>query len=125
MPKSQKSSSEWLELPIGPPPLQAVRLVGQLYRKTGIRSIATSLPGHLIQLTVSGRTRQVIGGRQYEVRPRSLVWFHEDEQVRGEVLEGPWVFYTVNFIAPSLAPPPFEGRVQRVGAAVGSGSRNC
>src|SRR5687768_1827536 len=107
MAKSQKSSFDWLDLPVGASPLQAVRLVGQLRRTVGHRSLATSLPGHLIQLTVSGRTRQEIGGRQYELQPDTLLWFHEDESVRGEVLEGPWVLYTVNFIAPTLAPPPF------------------
>ena len=34
--------------------------------------------------------------------------------MRGQVLEGPWRFYTVNFIAPAFNPPAFEDRVRRV-----------
>ena len=45
--------------------------------------------------------------------PGDLIWYHEDEPTIGEVLEGPWSFYTVNFIAPTLPPPPFERRVRR------------
>jgi AraC-like DNA-binding protein len=100
---------------IGGSPVQAVLLVDLLERnRPDYRFVATSLPGHLIQVMIEGRTLHEANGRRYTLEPQSLIWYHEDEQVRGQVLEGPWRFYTVNFIAPALNPPAFEDRVRRV-----------
>ena len=51
--------------------------------------------------------------------PGTAVWYHENEAVEGRILKAPWVYYTVNFHAARLPPPPFEQRVWRPGAAVG------
>jgi AraC-like DNA-binding protein len=107
--------SEFVEKPVGASVLQSVRLVGRLRRpKLGYRFAASSLPGHLLQVTVQGASRHEVGGRQYDLSKGSLIWYHEDESVRGVVRRAPWVLYTVNFIAPSLSPPPFEQRVRKV-----------
>jgi AraC-like DNA-binding protein len=101
--------------PVGMSVVQGVRLVELLYNRAGFEFTATSLPGHLIHLVVSGHVRQEMNGRWHDLRAGDAVWYHEDELVRGKVLKGPWRFYTCNFIAPTLSPPPFEHRVWRVG----------
>lgn len=103
----------------GPSPVQQVLLCDQYQRTTrGFRASASSLPGHLIQLTTRGAARHVVGGQGYAIRPGDLIWFHEDETVEVLVEEAPWTFYTVNFVAPALGPPGFEERVRRVGDSV-------
>lgn len=92
-------------------------LVDRYHRPKGYQAVAQSLPGHLIQLAQVGRTQHEVNGRKYELCPGDLIWYHEDETVLTEVHK-PFTFYTLNFIAPSLPPPPFEHRVQQVGPAV-------
>ncbi len=98
--------------PVGGSPVQNVLLVARLGpRQTGFTFTASSLPGHLIQFVISGRVRQRCNGREYLLTPGTTIWYHEDEWVTGTVLQGPWLFYTVNFIAPCLPPPRFEARL--------------
>jgi AraC-like DNA-binding protein len=116
-PSRAKQEADLVELPaVGPPAVQGVRLVGELKFKSGFDFTATSLPGHLVHLVVSGHVRQEQSGRWYDLRAGNAVWYHEDELVRGSVLKGPWRFFTCNFVAPSIAPPPFERRVRRAPA---------
>lgn len=97
---------------IGASPIQGVLYAAILEpRKKGESFEATSLPGHLLHLVISGRVHQECNGRGYTLKPGSVMWYHEDELVRGRVLESPWRFYTVNFIAPALPPPGFETRL--------------
>ena len=95
--------------PVGPGCVESVLVVNRYERTTGHIGQASSQPGHLLQLATSGRS--------YEIHAGSLIWYHENEWVRTRVLQGPWIFYSVNFIAPTLTPPPFEQRVRQVGAA--------
>jgi AraC-like DNA-binding protein len=98
--------------PIGPSPIENVLICARLGpAETGFKFKANSLPGHLIHCIVKGRVRQDCNGREYELTPGSVIWYHEDELVRGTVLEGPWDWYTVNFIAPTFPPPSFESRM--------------
>ncbi len=107
---SQKSSPGIRSL--GPQPIQDILLVDLFCRRrNGYRFEATSLPGHLVQLVIRGRVRLECNGRHYTLTPGCLIWYHEDELVRGQVIESPWEFYSVNFTAPSLPPPAFEERV--------------
>ena len=97
---------------IGSSPIQGILFVDILQpRRRGESFEATSLPGHLIHLLISGSVRQQCNGREYVLRPGCAMWYHEDELVRGKVLQAPWRFYTVNFIAPNLPPPSFESRL--------------
>jgi len=82
-------------------------------RERGLQFEATSLPGHLLHLIVAGHVRQECNGREYELRPGCVMWYHDDELVRGTFLRVPWVCYSINFIAPELPPPPFESRLYR------------
>jgi AraC-like DNA-binding protein len=98
---------------VGASPVEGVLLVARVERpEPGFRFEASSLPGHLVHVVARGRVRQECNGRAYELTPRCAIWYHEDELVRGTVLE-PWTFYTVNFIAPGLPPPDFAERLFR------------
>lgn len=97
---------------VGGSPIQSVLLAKRMGpRPKGFRFNARSLPGHLIQLMRTGVVDQACNGRQYHIRPGMVVWYHEDETVTGSVRKGPWTFYSVNFIAPTLPPPSFDQRV--------------
>lgn len=92
--------------------IKQVVLVDEITRQHKTKFAATSLPGHLVHVILEGHVRQESGGRVYELGPGHSVWYHEDEPVSGEILEAPWKFLTVNFLAPALSPPPFEMRVK-------------
>ena len=47
--------------------------------------------------------------------PGTAVWYYEDEVVTGRILQVPWTFYTVNFQALRLLPPPCPQRAWPVG----------
>jgi AraC-like DNA-binding protein len=96
----------------GPSPLESIRLVERFERQPqGFAFTATSLPGHLLHLVVAGEVEQTCNGRQQRLQPGTVVWYHEDEWVEGRVLRAPWIYYSVNFAAPTLSPPDFGQRL--------------
>ncbi|MEZ5414633.1 MAG: AraC family transcriptional regulator [Opitutaceae bacterium] len=96
----------------GPSPIDSIRLVEQFERaQPGFTFQATSLPGHLIHLVLQGEVEQTCNGRRQRLAPGTVVWYHEDEWVEGRVLRAPWVYCSVNFAAPTLAPPDFDARL--------------
>lgn len=98
--------------PVDASPVRDVLLAMRFERRrAGFEFKATSLPGHLLHFIASGRVRQECNGRMYELVPNSVIWYHEDELVRGSVARPPWVCHSINFIAPQLPPPPFEARL--------------
>jgi AraC-like DNA-binding protein len=105
--------SHKLPLTIDPTPVRDILLVARYeVLRAPDRFEATSLPGHLIHLVVQGCAQQDCNGRQYLLKEGNLLWYHDDELVRGTVLQAPWAIYSVNFNAPELLPPPFESRLQ-------------
>jgi AraC-like DNA-binding protein len=93
--------------------VERVVLVDCIVRKQrGLSQTSGSLPGHLVQLTISGRAHHESAGRIFEVAPGLVAWFHQDEEIRVHVTEAPWSFLTVNFIAPHFPAPPFDARVR-------------
>ena len=91
---------------IGASPITNILLAKRIVRQApDYIFTATSLPGHLLHFVLKGRVRQSCNGRSYELEPGKVLWYHEDEWVEGEVLEAPWEFYSINFIAPMLVPP--------------------
>lgn len=98
---------------IGPSPVESIRLVERFERRsTDFAFTATSLPGHLLHLVLQGEVEQSCNGRRQRFGPGALVWYHEDEWVEGRVVRAPWIYYSVNFSAPTLSPPDFAARVR-------------
>jgi AraC-like DNA-binding protein len=96
----------------GPSPVESIRLVERFERRdSGFAFTATSLPGHLLHLVVSGEVEQTCNGRRQRLTPGAVVWYHGDEWVEGRVQRAPWVYYSVNFSAPTLSPPDFDQRL--------------
>lgn len=93
--------------------IQRVVLVDRISRRRAGFYHATTLPGHLVQLTLTGRARHETGGRTFIAEEGTVVWFHEDEETRIEAERVPWTFYTVNFVASLLPPPPYDRRIRR------------
>ena len=98
--------------------IQRVALVDRLVRPTPGSFCAPSLPGHLIHWVAQGEVEQEVNGQQQRLLPGTAVWYHENESVRGRILKTPWIYYTVNFTAVRLPPPPFDQRVWVAGAAM-------
>jgi AraC-like DNA-binding protein len=73
---------------------------------------SASLPGHLIHIVTAGRVEQVSGGLLEKIGPGDSVWYWENEPILGTVTAAPWNFYSINFTAPSLPPPPLTERVK-------------
>lgn len=96
----------------GPSPVESIRLVERFERLVSPYAYqATSLPGHLLHYVVQGEVEQTSNGRRQHLQPGTVIWYHEDEWVEGRVLRPPWVYFSVNFSAPTLAPPDFGARL--------------
>ena len=98
--------------------MQRVALVDRITRREALPYQSVSLPGHLLHAVVCGRTEQTVNGVRQELQPGDAIWYCENEEVQGRVVEPPWTFYTVNFTAPTLSPPPFQSRVKSVGPSL-------
>jgi AraC-like DNA-binding protein len=99
-----------------PPPvhtdlIKQIVLVDQVKRDQPVAYRSSSLPGHLIHLITAGEIEQCWSAHTRRLGAGDVVWYHEDEMANGQVVSAPWQFYTVNFLAPGLSPPPFEARV--------------
>ena len=95
--------------------LQDVMLVDRITRTQRGPYRAVSLPGHLVHVVVSGQVEQRTGGVTERYGAGDSTWYYQNEPLRGRILDVPWTFYSVNFHAPTLPPPPFGGHVKRVG----------
>src|SRR4051812_39903483 len=103
-----------MPLPLAQSPVESIHLVELINPgPAGFRFEATSLPGHLLHYMLEGRVRQDCNGRTYDLGPGSVLWYHEDELVRGEVVSGDWRFFSILISAPTLPPPGDEARVAR------------
>jgi AraC-like DNA-binding protein len=92
--------------------IHAIRMVDQLERLHACPFKAESLPGHLIHIVIEGEVEQNAGGIIERFGPGDSIWYWENEPVQGRIIKAPWRFYTINFIAPSLPPPPLTERVK-------------
>jgi AraC-like DNA-binding protein len=96
-------------------PLERIVLVDELVRPRKVAFSAESTPGHLVHVVESGEVTQVTEGRPEVFREGDVVWYHECELIEGRVLRAPWRFITINFIAPTLAPPTDDRRILPAG----------
>jgi AraC-like DNA-binding protein len=91
--------------------INTITLVDILVRETKSSFKATSLPGHLIQYVLEGEVEQNSNGQDQYITPGKIIWYHENETVKGRIIKAPWRYYTINFIAPLLSPPMYNQRV--------------
>ncbi|MCP4784694.1 MAG: helix-turn-helix domain-containing protein [Fuerstiella sp.] len=98
--------------------VRSVVLIDQITRTEKSSFQSTSLPGHLIHIVTAGHIEQQSGGVKQHVGPGDAVWYHENESIAGRITHSPCTFYTVNFIAPTLSPPPLDQRVKPVGRRI-------
>jgi AraC-like DNA-binding protein len=97
-------------------PVDQLVLVDEMERsQTGLFQ-SQSLPGHLIHIVTAGSVSQWAEGRAEKFGPGAVVWYHENELIRGKILRAPWRFITINFHAPALPPPSDDRRVLRASA---------
>jgi AraC-like DNA-binding protein len=107
-------SVETVKPPLEGAIVQSVVLVDKLtFNRLGSFRTA-SLPGHLLNIVLAGEVKEEVGGRVLRAERGDGLWYHENEEVHGTILKVPFTFYTVNFIAPRLAPPSPEDRLWHV-----------
>jgi AraC-like DNA-binding protein len=97
--------------PITLPVVEGISGVWKFSRAPGGYHRARSLPGHLLHLVLEGAYRLRTNGREYDVRPRDAIYYHETEEVEWLGNAGRVSFYSVGFLAPGLPPLPVERRV--------------
>ncbi|EMI53807.1 AraC family transcriptional regulator [Rhodopirellula sallentina SM41] len=93
------------------PVITEIALIDRIIRPNRGAFRSESLPGHLIHFCTAGRVEQRSGGVIQRFGKGDAIWYHENESVEGSVIDPPWEFYTINFRAPSLLPPPLDQRV--------------
>lgn len=94
------------------PIIQSVRVVDQLTRGETLPFRSSSGPGHTLHVVTSGRVEQRVNGVRQVFGTGTTVWYYEDEEVQGRILEAPWTFITISFAAPTIMPPPSQQRVR-------------
>ena len=93
------------------PPVEGISGVWRFVREPGGPRQARSLPGHLLHLVLEGSYRLRTNGREYAIRTHDAIYYHETEEVEWLGNDERVVFYSVGFLAQSLAPLPPEARV--------------
>lgn len=91
-------------------PVTEISGIWRMERKAGRRAAAYSTPGHLLHYIVKGSTSMVTNCRSYDIVSGSVIYYHEQEEVRNHYPEDT-VFYSVAFTAPDLPPLPLARRV--------------
>ena len=95
--------------PTGTPLVQQVIDVRQWERhEPTYRFDGLSRHGYVLQCTLAGECWHVSGGRGYKVSRGSVVWLDNVEEHTCEVRKAPWVFCSIQFLAPTLPPPTFD-----------------
>jgi AraC-like DNA-binding protein len=97
-------------------PVERLVLVDEIERIQTGPFHSQSLPGHLVHIVTAGKVSQWAEGRAETFGPGAVVWYHDNELIRGKILRAPWRFITINFLAPALPPPRDDYRVFRASA---------
>lgn len=92
-------------------PVAGITGVWKFTRAPGGCHRASSIPGHLLHLLVAGAYRLRTNGREYDVKTRDVIYYHETEEVEWLGNRETVAFYSVGFMAPSLEPLPPKRRV--------------
>lgn len=95
--------------------VEEVVLVDFIERRRTGRFQSESLPGHLIHIVTHGEVEQNAAGIVQHFGAEHAIWYNENEPIQGRILQVPWRFYTVSFMASALPPPPLDQRVRSIG----------
>ncbi|MBN1674660.1 MAG: helix-turn-helix transcriptional regulator [Kiritimatiellae bacterium] len=94
-----------------PCPVERITGIWKFTRRQSGYSRTHSLPGHLLHLVLSGAYRMRTNGREYAIKTGDVIYYHETEEVEWLGNAKPVSFYSIGFLAPSMAPLPMETRV--------------
>ena len=97
-------------------PVDQLVLVDEMERSQTGPFQSQSLPGHLVHIVTAGSVSQWAEGRAETFGPGAVVWYHDNELIRGKILRAPWRFIRINFHAALLPPPRDDHRVLRASA---------
>jgi len=100
-----------LTVKLDPCPLESILGVWKFRRLPGNKHRCSSTPGHLLHLVVAGDYLLRTNGRQYNIQPGDIIYYHESEDVEWLENNNTVIFYSVGFLAPELQPLPFNMRV--------------
>ena len=73
--------------------MHRVALVDQITRHEATSYQSVSLPGHMLHSVLEGCVEQTVNGVRRELRRGDAVWYYENEEVQGRILEVPWTFF--------------------------------
>lgn len=73
--------------------------------------------GFVVQCTLKGKCSHVSGGHSFELSRGSVVWLDDLEEHACKVRQAPWVFCSIQFLAPSLILPGIDHCTRRVANA--------
>ena len=96
-------------------PVEKLCGVWEFRREAWYQARAVSTPGHLLHLMLEGAYELECNGRRYRARAGDAIYYHECEEVKCHGGAEAIRFLSASFLAPGLAPLPFEGRVFAAG----------
>ncbi|MFH1970322.1 MAG: AraC family transcriptional regulator [Verrucomicrobiota bacterium] len=101
-----------------PCPVETITGFWRFVRKPHFHWHGRSLPGHVVQLVVSGSYRLVTDGRAYDIRKGHVTCYHGPEDIEWVDNDAEVVLFSIGFLAPQIEPPPLDMRVIRSTAAI-------
>ena len=101
-----------------PCPLETITGFWRFVRKPHFHWRGRSLPGHIVQLVVSGSYRLITDGRAYDIKKGDVTCYHGPEDIEWVDNDSEVVLLSIGFLAPQIEPPPLNVRVIRSTAAI-------
>lgn len=91
--------------------IESITGVWKFHRTCKDISHALSLPGHLFHYIISGKYHLTTNGREYDVKPGDVIYYHEVEDVTVDSSGKPVTFYSIGFLTPHWPALPLSMRV--------------
>ncbi len=91
--------------------IESVTGVWKFHNWSDERIYAYSPPGHLFHYMISGSYHLQTNGREYDIKPGQVIYYHEVEEVTVECGDEPIEFYSIGFSAPDWPTLPLSMRV--------------
>ena len=101
-----------------PCPVETITGFWRFVRKPNFHWRGRSLPGHVVQLVVSGSYRLITDGRTYDIRQGQVTCYHGPENIEWVDNDTEVILFSIGFLAPQIEPPPLNVRVIRSTASI-------